>query len=488
MKSYDIAIIGGGVIGSAIAHKLAHYKVSIAVFEKGSDVASAASKANSGVIHSGINSTPGSLKAQFCVQGNTMMNQLSQELNFSVKWVGKYVIAQNTKEEKELDYLLKVGQQNNVPDLSIVDAQEVLKKEPHIRCQSALWVPTAGILLPYEFTIALAENAAENTVQFHLEAPVTNLSKTNNGFVVHTPKGKYQASVVINAAGVHCRDIVAMVEEPDFNVYPCRGEYLVLDKNYASLISSMIYPVPNKEISVLGIHITPTIEGNILIGPSAEFIEQVDDTQTTRSTMDLLIQQARTIIPHFPQKAVINAYAGIRCKIASASQGGRSDYRIEESKNTPGLINLIGIESPGITAAPAIAERVKDLIADHFHLKRKSSFKNRQYTYERFSEMPLQEQKKRIQQDPQWGRIICRCEHVTEAEVLKALNNPLGAQTLAAVKYRCRACMGRCQGGFCTQHIIRLMEQYKNISITDMKLKSPHSHLFTNRTREVNED
>jgi glycerol-3-phosphate dehydrogenase len=483
MKNYHVAIVGGGVIGSAIAWELSKYKLDVIVFEKGSDVASATSKANSGVIHSGINSKPGSLKARFCVQGNQMFNSISKEFGLPVKWIGKYVIAKNQDEIKELERLKQVGEKNKVPGLKIVDGSKISEK--NVPCISALWVPTAGIISPYEFTIALAENAAENNVKFCLETNVVDLKKQKNNFIIKTDKGEYQSDIIINSAGLNCKKIVSMLEEPDFNVYPCRGEYLVLDKKYSYLIHSMIYPVPVKELGVLGVHITPTTEGNILLGPSAEFIDDPEDKRTTKDMMTTLIKEAKEIIPKLPERAVINAYSGIRCKLASPEQGAWADYRIEESKQTPGLINLLGIESPGLTAATAIAKYVTEMISKNTALRKKDDYKKAKPKMKRFSEMTTKEQSVLIKKDASWGRIVCRCEQVTEAEVKNALNNPLGAKTLSSVKYRCRAGMGRCQGGFCTQHIVRLLEENLGVDVKDIKLKSPESYLFSGRTHEV---
>jgi len=487
MKNFHVAVIGGGVIGSAIAWELSKYNVDVVVFEKGVDVCSGISKANSGVVHSGINSSSGSLKARFCVEGNKMLQPMSGMLGFSLKWVGKYVIAKNKDEVSELERLMKIGMKNGVLGLEIHDVSEVNKKEPNVSCYKGLWVPTAGIMLPYEFTISLAENAAVNNVDFLLETKVTGLKKLTDGFVAETDKGSFYSEIVVNAAGLSCRDLVSMVEKPDFQVFPCRGEYLVLDKNYSDLISSMIYPVPIRELGVLGVHITPTVEGNILLGPSAEFIDDPMDTKTTKSMMKTLLKEAKEIIPGIPDKGVINAYSGLRCKLASPDSGGWADYRIKESEKNPGLINLLGIESPGLTAAPAIAKHVVGLISKSIDLNKKDDFKTRKIG-RRFSEMTPVEQSELIQNDERWGRIICRCEHVTEAEVVNALSNPLGARSLASVKYRCRAGMGRCQGGFCTQHIIRIMEQEFKMNINDMKLKSPGSYLFQRRNREIKKD
>jgi glycerol-3-phosphate dehydrogenase len=487
MRDFQVAVIGGGVIGSAIAWELSKFNIDVIVFEKGSDVASGSSKANSGVIHSGINSAPSSLKARFCVEGNQMFKSLANQLGFQLKWIGKYVIAKKENEIKELEHLKKVGEKNNVPSLEIKNRLSVKSKEPNVAFHSALWVPTAGIVEPYEFTITLAENAAENKINFLLETKVTDLKKQKNGFKIKTNKGEFQTQLLVNAAGLNCREIVSMLEKPDFNIYPCRGEYLVLDKNYRSLIKSMIYPVPEKDSGVLGVHLTPTIKGNILIGPSAEFVDDINDKKTTDKTMKILLKEAKEIIPNLPNNAVINAYAGVRCKLVSKKGGGWKDYRIEESKKTPGLINLLGIESPGLTAAPAIAKNIIQKISQHIELRYKKKLKTVKKR-KHFSELNEQNQIKLIKKDERWGKIVCRCEHVTEMEVIQALSNPLDAKTISSVKYRCRASMGRCQGGFCTQHIIKIMEKKFGMNIDDIKLRSPNSNLFPGRTREVKDE
>lgn len=483
MKDFHIAIIGGGVIGSSIAYELSQYDVNVVVFEKECDVASGVSKANSGVVHSGINSAPSSLKARFCVEGNQLMQDLSDKLGFSLNWVGKYVIAKNEEEIKELQRLKKIGIKNNVEGLEIHDKSIIEKKEPNISCYAGLWVPTAGIILPYEFTITLAENACVNGVRFLLETTVKDIKQSNDQFIINTDKGIFRSNILINAAGLYCREIVSMLETPDFKVYPCRGEYLVLDKNYGHLISSMIYPIPIKELGVLGVHITPTIENNILLGPSAEFIDDPEDKRTTKKMMNVLYNEAKEILPSLPKNAVINSYSGIRCKLASSEEGGWADYRIEESRDVNGFIKILGIESPGLTAAPAIAKDIIKLISYHIDLKKKKEIRIKKIRT-RFSEMSHTQKDSLIKKDPKWGRIVCRCEHVTEAEVIDALSNPLGAQSISSIKYRCRAGMGRCQGGFCFQHNVRIMEDEFNLDIKDMKLSSKGSYLFSGRTRE----
>jgi glycerol-3-phosphate dehydrogenase len=481
MKRFQIAIIGAGVVGSAIARELSWHNVSVCVLEAGSDACSGTSKANSGVIHSGINSKPGSLKARFCVDGNYLIQVMAGELGIETRMVGKLVVARKAAELAEVERLKKVGEENGVPGLLILNAEEAKEREPNIECEAALWVPTAGIILPYQFTIALAECAAINGVQFMLDTPVTGLSKNEDGFIIQTPKGEFEADLVINTAGVNCGRISEMIEKVGFEVHPCRGEYLVLDKAYEDLVNSMIYPVPPEGGGFLGIHITPTIEGNILLGPSAEHVEDGEDVRTTASVMKMLLDDARKIIPSIPNNGAINTYAGMRCKLSETEW---SDYLIGESDQTPGLFHLAGIESPGLTAAPAIAMHVAGWVASKIELGEKGGWIRSIDRIARFSSMTEEERKKAITDNPAYGRIVCRCEHVSEAEIISALDNPLGARTIAGVKYRVRAGMGRCQGGFCTQHIVRIMEQEFGMKPEQIKLKSNGSNLFTGKTRE----
>jgi glycerol-3-phosphate dehydrogenase len=483
MRNFHVAIIGAGVVGTSIAWELSKYNLDVIVFEKGLDVCSGTSKANSGVIHSGINSKPDSLKAHFCVQGNEMIRSLAQNLGFSVNYVGKYVIAKNEREISHLEKLVKIGIKNKVTGLQIHEKKEVLKKEPNIECVAGLWVPSAGIILPYEFTICLAENAAINDVKFLLETEVKNLKFKKNKYLIETNNGEYQADIVINAAGLNCRNIVSFLEEPKFDIYPCRGEYLVLDKICSKLINSMIYPVPTDKAGFLGVHITPTIEGNILLGPGSEYIDDSNDTKTTKEMMNTLLRESKEILPKISKNNVINAYSGIRCKLSSEKEKTWMDYNIYESKNNSGFISLIGIESPGLTAAPAIAKEVVKTISKYKKLVKKESFKTINKK-PKFNELPKKQQIELIKKDPSWGRIVCRCEKITEAEVISALSNPLGAKSFSSVKYRCRAGMGRCQGGFCSQHIVRILQERFKMNIDEIKLKSTNSQMFLRKNRD----
>jgi len=473
MSDLKVAVIGAGVVGSAIARELSRHKANILVFEAGLDAGGGTSKANSGVVHSGINSAPGSLKARFCVQGNEMYPQLCKDLDVPVEYVGKFVVAKDENEARELDKFIDIGKKNGVPGIERVEGKDVAKKEPNVQCHSAIWVPSAGITLPYKLAIAMAENAAENGAEFRLDSRVEDIKETANGFSITTSRGEFQADIIINSAGIHCREVYAMLDRPDFHIYPCRGEYLVLDKEHSSIINSMVYPVPPEGGSVLGIHVTPTVEGPVLLGPSAEYVEGLEDKATTAEVMDRLLEEARELIPALPdRKAVIRAYSGIRCKLSSREW---KDYRIIEKGDA---IHLLGIESPGLTAAPAIA---KNVVA-RLELGENKGFIPVLSRPRPFSSLSMKERKKLVSKDPAWGRVVCRCEHVTEAEVRNALDNPLGARTLSSVKFRTRAGMGRCQGGFCTQHIIRIMEEL-GMKPDKIKLKDEGSWMLTGPMR-----
>lgn len=484
MKKFHIAIVGGGVIGSAIARELSKYQLDTIVFEKGSDVASSTSKANSGVIHSGINSPPKSLKARLCVEGNELFKPLADDLSVPIKRIGKYIIAKNEEEIKQLIKLKEIGKKNKIKGLKLLESDKVLLNEPKIRCKNALWVPSAGIISPYELTIALAENSIINGVKFLVNAEVKNIKNKNEKFYLETNRGSFKSDILINAAGLNCRNIVEMLEEPDFDIYPNRGEYLVLDKNCKNLIKSLIYPIPQERFGFLGIHLTPTLDGNILLGPTSEYIHDIYDNRTTKEKIKLLFKEAKEILPDIKKEYVINAYAGIRCKIVPPGVIGFNDFRIENSKKIQNFINLLGIESPGLTAAPAISKEISKIISKNIKLKEKKNFISKYNKYIRFSDLTNDNKISKIKNDSNWGRVICRCENVTEAEIINAITNPLDAKSLTSIKYRCRAGMGRCQSGFCTQHIVRILKERYNIKETDIILKSKNSNLFIGKTRE----
>jgi glycerol-3-phosphate dehydrogenase len=360
---YDVVIIGGGVVGCAIARELSKYKVSVAVLEKEDDVGWGISCRNSGVVHAGFNNKPGTLMAQFCVEGNKSFAELCSQLDVPYKKIGKLVVAKKKEEIKELQKLKQQGDANGVDNLQIIYLNEVKRLEPNIEGITALYSPETAITSPYLLTIALAENALNNGVSFFLNTQVKSITKLNNShFRIKTNKREFTSSYVVNSAGLYADKIARMAGIKKYRLYPCRGEYHILDKNVSWLINHLIYPVPQAGAGGLGIHLTPTIDGNILVGPSNEYIKIKDNLSTTSPVMKMVSAEARKFLPLISPQYIIRSYSGLRAKQAPSSEGAFWDFVIEESDKVDNFINLIGIESPGLTAAQPIAKRVVEII------------------------------------------------------------------------------------------------------------------------------
>lgn len=483
-SEFDVLIVGGGVVGCTVARELSRYELKAALLEKASDVCGGASKANSGVVHSGIYSQPDSLKARLCVEGNQLFSTFTNELGVEFERVGKLAVARNEEEIGELEKLKEVGEENKVPGLEFINNEELKRFEPNILGVKALKVPSAGIVSPYHLTIALAENAYENGVEIFLDSEVTGISVKEDNFKVKTERVEFKARYVINCTGLHSDTIAGMVGIKKYKIYPCRGEYLILDKSLSHLISHMIYPIPEKGSGGLGIHLTPTSEGNILIGPSAEYIEDKEDSGTTQDRMNQLLKEAKDFLGQIPENAFIQSYAGIRSKLVGECADELGDFVIEEDDKVNGFINLMGIESPGLTASPAIARMVVNLIQEHEKLLPKKDFKTR-IAKIRFDRLSLQEKAKLIEKNPNHGHVICRCEKVTEQEIIDALSNPLEVRTLSGIKYRCRATMGRCQGGFCKPKIIKIIKELYQPDLKEITQKGKGSFLFVGKTKDL---
>ncbi len=483
-SEFDVLIIGGGVVGCAIARELSKYELNAALVEKESDVCGGASKANSGVVHSGIYSESKSLKARLCVEGNELFTTFAKEVGVDFKRIGKLVVARNDDEVVELEKLRQVGEKNHVPGLELIGKAELRSLEPNISGVRALKVPTAGIVSPYHLTIALAENALENGVQISLNAEVLGIQVKKHHLKVKTRKGEFKVRYVVNSAGLHCDTIAKMVGIEKHRVYPCRGEYLILDKNLSYLINHLIYPVPERGTGGLGIHLTPTLEGNILIGPSAGYLEEKDDTSTTKDGIDWLLKDAKSFLHDLLKDACIQSFAGVRCKLVGPDSEKPGDFVIEEDENIHGFIDLMGIESPGLSASPAIAEMVVGIINKSEELKVKDDFRPSKLK-KRFDTLDLEEKTRLIEANPNHGHMLCRCEKVTKQEIMDALDNPLGVRTLAGIKYRSRAMMGRCQGGFCKPRIIKIMEEQCQMNVEDITLRGEGSHLFIGKTKDL---
>ncbi|OFW46743.1 MAG: FAD/NAD(P)-binding oxidoreductase [Actinobacteria bacterium RBG_13_35_12] len=484
---FDAVIIGGGVVGCAVARELSKYKVKVAVLEKEDDVSWGTSCRNSGVVHAGFNNKPGTLMAEFCVEGNKSFKELCDQLDVPYKKIGKLVVAKKKEEIKDLQKLKQQGDTNGVNNLQIIDLNEVKRLEPNIEGIAALYSPETAITSPYLLTIALAENALDNGVSFFLNTEVKNIDKLNGfGFRINTNKGEYISSYIINSAGLYADKIARMIGENKYRIYPCRGEYHILDKNVSWLTNHLVYPVPQAGVGGLGVHLTPTIDGNILMGPSNEYIKRKDNFSTTSQIMKMLSAKAGEFLPLISPGYIIRSYSGLRAKQAPSSEGGFWDFVVEESDTVDHFINLIGIESPGLTAAQPIAKRVVEIINKKVRLDSNPSFNPFRKGILRFEEQDEETKKTLIKQEPDYGEIVCRCEKITKKEILKAANNPFGARSLISIKYRTRAMMGRCQGGYCQTRIIEILRENFNLVPRELTLKGNRSYLLTGyRSNEV---
>lgn len=482
-QEYDVAVIGGGVVGCAIARELTRYRLNVVLLEREADVGRGTSGKNSAVVHTGFNVPTGSLKARLNVAGAAMFEGLCRDLDVPFKRVGKLVVALSADEVPELEKLKATGDANGTPALEIVGAGDIARMEPNISGYAALHAPTAAITCPFRLTIALAENAVANGADVLLGAEVKAISGRQGAFRIATARGTVRAGMIVNSAGLYADHIARLAGIKRYKVYPCRGEYVIIDKSRSDLISRMVYPVPPKGGSGLGVHLTPTIDGNILIGPSAEYVRHKKNDATTRAVGRQLLKEAQQFLPSLSPRDIITAYAGIRPKIVPSTVGGFGDFIIQEAPEVPGMLNLVGIESPGLTAAPAIAQDVASWASGLVSLLPNAGFNPRREHAAPFFEAEVEEQARLVDADPEYGQIVCRCEMVTRREILEAIRNPLGIQTLAAVKYRSRATMGRCQGGFCGPRIEEIMEEELGLTPGNVRQRGADSWVFAGTTK-----
>ncbi|MGC9311388.1 MAG: NAD(P)/FAD-dependent oxidoreductase [Sediminispirochaetaceae bacterium] len=486
--SYDVIIAGGGVVGCGIARELSRLDLKIALLEKEPDVGWGASCRNSGVVHAGYNNTPGTLMARFCVEGNQGFEALCAELDVPFKRVGKLVVADGPDEVPALERLKKQGETNGVRGLEMIDGDRVRELEPHLEhAYAAMYSPNSAITSPYLLTIALAENALANGVDIFLNSrvekikridPVLSGSETEGGsagFIVHAGGREFRSRILINSAGVQSAEVSRLAGADLYTIYPCRGEYYVLDTYAGELVHHLVYPVPKPGSGGLGIHLTPTIDGNILIGPSNEYIDFSEDYSVTAPVMKTLSAEARSYMPQLNGGFYIRSFAGMRAKQTPPEKGGYYDYVIKEEETCPGLINLVGIESPGLTASMPIARYVSGIVRDICErggrkAGEKPHFKAERTAPIRFAEQDDEVKAELIAEDPDYGEIICRCEQVTRKEIRQAIENPLGARSLNSIKYRSRAMMGRCQGGYCTQRILQILRDEYGVRPDEIEL------------------
>jgi len=451
MTIYDVAIIGGGVVGAAIGRELSRYKLAVGLFEKERELAFGVSKSNSGIIHPGLQHSPRLLKARLCVRGNALTRRLAGELCIDFKEVGELIVAFNEEEAARLLEIKKDGHCLRVPGLKIVDRIWLKDNEPNLsdKAIAALYAPTAGIISPYRLVYDLAENAARNGVEIHIGTKVENILPTRPGFEIATTGGTFRARFVVNAAGLYADEVSRMAGSDTFKIRPRKGEEFLLDKKDEDLTNHILFPLPSKTSK--GILITRTSDGNPMIGPTAEDIYDKEDMSTTDAGLVKALEGAKRLVPSVDENDIIAYFAGLR-PVAG------DDFIIRHEDKIPGFVNVAGIQSPGLTAAPAIALMAAGILKDNgLETKRKLTFhKHRKRDLHLFA-IPLKETKRLIAKDAGYGDIVCRCEMVSAREVRDAIAR--GAGTMDGIKFRTRAQAGRCHGSFCTTRLMKILSE-----------------------------
>lgn len=451
MKKYDVIIIGAGVCGSAIARELSAYDRTVAVLEKASDICEGTSKANSGIVHAGYDARPGTKKAVLNLRGNALMEPLSRQLDFPFRRNGSLVLCFDEKDREKLQKLWEKGKKNGVEGLRILEKEELLQMEPNLsdKTVAALYAPTGGIVCPFGLTIALAENACVNGVEFYLNTEVKAVGKVEGGYQLETVKGIFSARIVINAAGVYADDFHNMVSAEKLHIVPRKGEYCLFDKAAGNYVSHTVFQLPTEYGK--GVLVTPTVHGNLLAGPTAMDIEDKEGVNTTGSGLADVLERGALSVGSLPAGKVITSFAGLR-----AHEAG-DDFVIGEAMDAKGFIDVAGIESPGLTSAPAIGEYVAEIVQGMMPAPKKADFIAERKGIQGMAAADREERQKLIRENPAYANVICRCELVTEGEILDAIHRPLGATTLDGIKRRTRAGMGRCQAGFCSVKTVEIL-------------------------------
>ena len=482
MESYDVTIIGAGVVGCAVAREASRLSLRIAVLEKELDVACGNSSRNTGMLHAGFTYAPGSLKAACAVEGNQEFDQVAEELDVPFKRTGKLVVGFDEKDEANILKFKRIGEINGVKGMEMIDRKQMDAIDPNAGGSFAMYVPSSGILDPMQYTIALAENACKNGVSFRFGHRVERIDRLEDGWMIHTSQGDVKTKWVINCAGMYASQISAMLGYPDYPVRGLKGEYYVLDKKAGRSMPIPIYPAPNEK-GGFATHATPTIDGNVLIGPDSYLTDDFEDYKVTKEHMDGLYRDGLKMFKEMKREYFIRNFAGIRWKIYDPATGENKDFVLESDDANPFTVNLVGIESPGITCALPLARRAVAILREKEQPAPNPDFNPRREGIRRFSEMSLAEKEAAVAADPNYGEIICRCETVTRAEILKAIHNPLGVHTVTGIKNRTRATMGRCQGGYCETRITQMIEEELGIPETEVRYSKAGSYMFTGKVR-----
>lgn len=491
---YDVVIIGAGVSGSSIARELSRYQVNVCVLEKEEDVCCGTSKANSGIVHAGYDAEPGSLMAKLNVQGNKMMESLSKELNFSFARTGSFVVCTEEENIPKLEALQKRGIKNGVENLQILGKEEALAMEPNLSedTVAVLYAPTAGIVCPFGLNIAMAENAAVNGVSFFFDTKVETIERMRlaehsgtselsenekAGFQIKTSRGTFEAKYIVNAAGVYADRFHNMVSEKKIKITPRKGEYFLLDKSAGKHVSRTIFALPGKYGK--GVLVSPTVHGNLLVGPTATDLDDKEGNYTTADGLGEIQGKSGKCVKNIPLRSVITSFAGLR-----AHEEGH-EFLIGELEDVPGFIDCAGIESPGLTSAPAIGKMVAGILKEKMDLKEDPNFQGTRKGILDPSRLSLEEHNELIQKNPAYGNMICRCEMISEGEILDAIYRPLGAKSLDGIKRRTRAGMGRCQSGFCSPRTMEILSRELKVPMEELTKSGGGSKLITGHSKEI---
>ncbi len=474
---YDVAVVGAGVVGALISRELSKYDIRVALLEKCNDVAMGTTKANSAIVHGGFDAANGTLKAKLNVRGTELMPKLCADMAVPYRNNGSLVLAFSEEEMEHVRTLYERGVKNGVPKLSVLDKAQVKALEPHVSDEvvGALLSETAGIVCPYELTIAATEVAVTNGVEFIRNCAVEAIKVTADGFLLATTQGEITAKYVVNAAGIHTDDIARMIGDDSISLVARKGEYYLLDKSFGFMADHTIFQCPNKMGK--GVLVTPTVDGNLLIGPSALDVEDKEDVDTTPQGLEFIVEKAKKSVPTLNIRGAITSFAGMRAHPVT------DDFIIGFSAKNDCFLNVAGIESPGLSAAPAIAEMVAGLLKEKADWQEKKDCVLTRKAPVRFRHMTKSEREALIAKNKAYGRIICRCETITEGEILDAIHAPAGARDVDGVKRRTRAGMGRCQGGFCGSKVVEILSRELNMPMNEITKFGGNSKILFEKTK-----
>lgn len=479
---YDVVIIGAGISGTMCAYMLAKYDVSVIVLEAGEDIASGSTRANSAIVHAGYDAKEGTLKALLNVRGCEMMEGIARSLDVHYQRCGSLVVGFNERDRAHIELLLRRGTENGVRDLRIIESAELHEMEPYVAPEAicALFAPTAGIVCPYDIAFAVSENAVTNGAEFKFNFKVDKIEKNDEIFTVYCGEECVSGRFVLNCAGLYCDEIANMAGDPlPFEIIPRRGEYMLLDKAESKIASHTLFVTPSEKGK--GILVSPTADGNIIVGPNANLVEEKSDTSVTYEGLDEIAEGARLIVPTINLKANITSFAGVR---PTPSTG---DFYIQPSDRVENLVHVAGIESPGLASSPAIGEYVVEILKNlGLELTKREGYistRSKNGNFKLFCDMTDEERSEAIRKNPAFAKIICRCENITEGDILGAIHRPIPAHTVDMVKRRTRSGMGRCQGGFCRTRVADIISRELGIPLSEVRKFTKNSKILYGKTK-----